>query len=115
MYTVTRYSVDADCVNTEIIETDEELFIEIADSVLIYLQEDSYPEEYGNEELRKIIDIIKTKDWKKLLEPANDFLYKMGNGEYYEVLEGDLKFKKVKGSIDSILNRVEKVEKMLEL
>lgn len=115
MYKVTLYSCDADCISTEIIPTDEELFVEIAGNVLINLEEDSFPDDFPEKKLKSLIKLLKMGDWRKLLEPANEALCAIGNGEYYEIEKIRVPKPKVIPSLDEIIIRTEKAAKELGL
>jgi len=86
-YSIKKHDFDPDLVRFKTGLNDSEVFDYISSIVQDYLDEngpeEGKPDENASQEL---LDAMKSNDWRKLLEPANKYLYEF-NGEWFEINE----------------------------
>lgn len=83
-YVVSFTDGDPDLCSETVVTGDEAVFTLIARKILSFLRENTYPIERKNE-IKALLKALKTARWENVLEPANEFLLEMGNGENFSV------------------------------
>lgn len=86
-YVVICNSDDAELVNKKIVSSDEAVYVIIVSTVLPYFEEDNTFPKSERRQIKQLLFAIKSGKWENVLEPANKFLYEMGNGEGFEVTD----------------------------